>query len=89
MGEQPLTFGPCFHRASSALIPRLGRIPGADGVCADAHWIEARYQDAANLRFVRPKHFTVPITPQSAGSRTRFVIDLPDNQLGPGWRRLA
>jgi hypothetical protein len=28
--------------------------------------------------------------PQAAGSRTaRFIVDLPANQLGPGWRRRA
>ena len=27
--------------------------------------------------------------PRSAGSRTRFVVDLPACQLGPGWRKRA
>jgi hypothetical protein len=32
---------------------------------------------------------TVASDPRSAGSGTRFVVDLPACQLGPGWRKRA
>jgi hypothetical protein len=52
---------------------------------------EGDFEHLAFREYTPLQHFTTldRSGPRSTGSSTRFVVDLPANQLGPGWRKRA